>query len=503
MKLRFRNPFRRAKRTSSGLDTRMFTAAAHNRLIDWPLSYQRINGDLFVQWPTITLRCRDLAKNNEAVIGILRNLTRNIIGANGFTLQSKAEPAELRPMIESLWREYNSGASHYVSMDGHAGGRDFDMLVLRSLVIDGECFIRRVYDPYSKFGWRYEVIDAMQIDPMYMVERTENGGRIFMGIEIDPSGREVAYYYRPTMDEQYYSGPRERLDAKDVIHLFRREFAAQYRGISMFVGAVMNLKQLDDYRTAELVHAQIGSCCMGVWVWNGQNSDDIITDSSADDKGEFIREIKPGIFPIAPRGYEPKFLQNPGTNTQFGSFVKNILRSITNSVGISYNKGSGDYESVNYSSLREASLEDRESYAELQQFIIENWKSVQFRDFVNAAFVNGLIRPRSVSAARPHRFFGRRFAWVDPAKEIRAKKEEMAMMLTDPISELEARGEDPDEVIARFAEWKSKLESVGLGGFWDAAFGMKEPEIAEQDAEEETEEEFMIPSASETAGNNS
>lgn len=491
MKLKFKNPFRRVKRVSSGLDTRMFTAAAHNRLVDWPLSYQRVNGDLFVQWQTITLRCRDLAMNNEAVIGILRNLTRNVVGANGFTLQSKAEPAELRPQIEALWREYNSGASHAVTLDGHAGGRDFDMLVLRSLVIDGECFIRRIFDPYSRFGWKYEVIDAMQIDPMYMVQRLDNGGKIFMGIEIDARGREVAYYYRPTTDEQYFSGPRERIPALDVIHLFRREFAAQYRGISMLAGAVMNLKQLDDYRTAELIHAQIGSAVMGVWEWNGQNSDDIITDSSANDQGEFIREIKPGIFPIAPRGYSAKFLQNPGSNSQFPAFVKNILRSITNSIGISYNKGAGDYESVNYSSLREANLEDRETYSELQTFLIENWKSVQFRDFVNACYINGLIRPERIALARPHKFFGKRFAWVDPQKELNAKKTELSMMLTSPIAEIESRGLDPDEVIADFARWKDKLEENGLGGFWDSAFGMKEPEITEQTFEEENETETL------------
>lgn len=488
MKMKLRNPFKKTTRKQSGMDMRMFAAAQHNRLVDWPLSYQRINGDIFVQWATITLRCRDLAKNNEAVVGLLRNMTRNVIGANGFTLQSKAEPAEFRPILENLWRDYCSGASRAVSVDKHSGARDFDMLVLRSLIIDGECFIRKMYDPASKYGWRYEVIDSMQIDPLYMVEQTESGGRVFMGIELDALGREVAYYYRPTMDEQYYSGPRERIPAEHVIHLFRREFAAQYRGISMLVGSVMNLKQLDDYRTAELVHAQIGSCCMGVWEWNGQNADDIITDGTADDKGEFIREIKPGIFPIAPRGYTAKFLQNPGSNTQFPSFVKNILRSITNSLGISYNKGSGDYESVNYSSLREASLEDRETYLELQRFLIENWKSIQYRDFVGSAIVRSLIRPENVAWLYPHKFFGRRFAWVDPAKEIRAKKEEMGMMLTDPISELESRGEDPDEIIARFKEWKDKLESAGLGGFWDAAFGMKEPEIAEQTAEENDEE---------------
>ena len=66
MKLAIRNPFKRNKRTARPIDTRMFAAAAHNRLVDWTVSYQRINGDLFVQWATITLRCRDLAKNNEA-----------------------------------------------------------------------------------------------------------------------------------------------------------------------------------------------------------------------------------------------------------------------------------------------------------------------------------------------------------------------------------------------------------------------------------------------------
>ena len=61
------------------------------------------------------------------------------------------------------------------------------------------------------------------------------------------------------------------------------------------------------------------------------------------------------------------------------------------------------------------------------------------------------------------------------------------MMLTSPQAELEARGLDPDEVIADFASWKDKLEAVGLGGFWDAAFGMREPEVAEQYQEEENE----------------
>ena len=484
MKFSFKNLFRRKRPVSNtDIDMRMFAAAQHNRLTDWPVSYQRINGDLFLQYQTIVLRCRNLAMNNEAVIGLLRNFTRNVVGAHGFTLQSKAEPAELRPRIEALWREYGSRSGGYVTMDERSSARDLDILILRSLLIDGECFIHRVFDPESRFGWRYEVIDSLQIDPFYMDEALPDG-YIFMGIEFDSSGREVAFWYRPTICEQYNTGPRERIPADDIIHLFRKEFPAQMRGIPALAGAVMNLKQLDDYRTAELIHAQIGSCVMGVWEYDG-TGDDGFAFEQGNDKGEFIREIKPGIFPIAPKGYKAKFLQNPGTSSQFPDFVKSVMRSICNSIGISYNKGSGDYESVNYSSLREASLEDRESYAELQTVMIEGWKDLQFRDFLEYAFFRALIPSNSLfTSVIPHRFYGKRFSWVDPAKEIKAKREEMALMLTSPEAELEARGLDPDEVIEDFVAWKKKLEAVGLGGFWDAAFGMKEPEIAEQNAEE-------------------
>ena len=496
------NSIFRRKQPVSGFNTRMFQAAAHNRLIDWPLSYQRVNGDLFMEYQTIVLRCRSLAMNNESVLGILRNLQRNVVGIHGFTLQSKAKDAALRPEIERLWREYGSRAAHAVTMDERSSARDLDILVLRSLMIDGECFIHRIYDPVSKFGWRYEVIDSLQIDPFYMVNKIAGGARIFMGIEFDSKGREVAYWYRPTVCEQYNTGVRERIPATNIIHLFRKEFPAQMRGIPPLAGAVIDLKRLDDYRDAELVHAQIASCTMGVWEWDGRNQEDVITDAQADDQGQFVREIKPGIFPIAPRGYTAKFLQNSAPNSQFPSFVKSVLRAICNSVGISYNKGAGDYESVNYSSLREASLEDRETYGELQKFIIDNWKSIQFHDFISAAVMNGLVRSNSISAVSPHQFFGRKFSWVDPQKEIAAKKEEIALMLTDPFSEIESRGEDPAELLDRFVAWREMLKARGLEVFWESAFAKMPGTLSEENEPEPNDTTTLTTSASDSEADN-
>ena len=343
----------------------------------------------------------------------------------------------------------------FVTLDERLSGRDLDVLVLRTLIIDGEAFIHRVYDPTSRFGYRYEVLDSLVIDTTYNVSDAGNDESIVMGIRFDRRGREKSYFLLESHNDYYESGTRIEVPAEDILHIFRKQFPNQARGYTALAGIILNLSQMDAYKEAEIVHARIQACAMGIWEWNGQNTGDLLDE--VDDKGEFVREIKPGIFPVAPRGYTAKFLQNTSPNGQFGVFWKNMLRSISNALGISYNKAAGDYEAVNYSSLREATLEDRSSFEELQKFFVENWKSFQFADFVRALVLNGHLPKASAEDCCRHRFFGRRFPWVDPAKEIAAKEKEYDLLLTDPITELESRGLDPDEVLDRWKDWHSKL----------------------------------------------
>ena len=440
---------------------RHFEAADYSRLTDWPLSYSTINRSLKMEYITITLRARWLAQNNEFINGYLNNLTRNVVGPDGFTLQSKAENVLLRPEIEALWREYNSRVGGFVTMDERQSGRDFDTLVLRTLIIDGEVFIHRVFDPASKFGYRYEVLDSMVIDPLYSVPDVGDGGSVAMGVRFDSRGREVGFYLREIKDDYYMSGPRVEVPASDILHIFHKRFPDQARGYTAFAPIILNLNQMDAYKEAELVHARIQACTMAVWERNGQPTGTDLLEKT-DDKGEFVREMKPGIFPIAPEGYSAKFLQQSSPSNQFGIFWKNMLRSISNALGISYNKAAGDYESVNYSSLREATLEDRSSFEDLQRFIIENWKDFQFNDFIRALALNEYIPLSAQADATRHRFFGKRFPWVDPVKEIAAMEKEFDLKLTNPISELERRGLDPDEEIDRWKEWNDKIKAAGL-----------------------------------------
>ena len=165
---------------------RMFAAAQHNRLVDWPLSYMRVNGDLFLQYTTIVLRARDLAMNNENVIGLLRNLQRNVIGVTGFTLQSKTSDTALRSELENAWREYCSRVGGWCTLDERTSARDLDILVLVNSDEDGlraknEALVYMTYDFNMEHGTDIEPIaesvktfhDWIDAHPFYQNVRRE------------------------------------------------------------------------------------------------------------------------------------------------------------------------------------------------------------------------------------------------------------------------------------------------------------------------------------------
>ena len=82
-----------------------------------------------------------------------------------------------------------------------------------------------------------------------------------------------------------------------------------------------------------------------------------------DDLGEIASTLEQGVFKYAPDGYTLKQINSNHPNSNFAAFVKSVAKQISSALGVSSNKLQSDYESVNYSSLRQANQED-----------IANWK---------------------------------------------------------------------------------------------------------------------------------
>jgi capsid protein len=73
-----------------------------------------------------------------------------------------------------------------------------------------------------------------------------------------------------------------------------------------------------------------------------------------------------------------------------GGFCKAILKGVAGALGMSYNKISSDYESTSYSSLRQSNIEDEVAIKELQQFFIDNWKNIQFAEWLKYLLISDL-----------------------------------------------------------------------------------------------------------------
>lgn len=219
---------------------RSLAGSLPSRFVNWlyGTSYSKINLDLDTGLTTLLTRVRELAKNNIIVRSYLDMNEKNIIGKTGFVLQSQIKSADgklnddLNDYIEWRWWEFGKLSNGYLTVDGGMGHEEFDKLILRSLLTDGEVFIR-VHKNSSLYGISFELIDAMSIDFTKMREFSGNQNAIVLGVEIDKNYKPVAYYFKPRNNNCISSGNgRKNTCIRDDSYIQKRISTASERNIS-------------------------------------------------------------------------------------------------------------------------------------------------------------------------------------------------------------------------------------------------------------------------------
>ena len=141
--------------------------------------------------------------------------------------------------------------------------QSFDVLqgiVARATVIDGESFILLLDDDE---GPRLQVIESpMCATPPQLVK--EEGKRIVDGVEVDPRGKPVAYWFSedgPVVQDGVFQAPPQpsswqRVEAEAVVHVFEPSRAGQYRGLTLLHPCINTLHDLDDLQLLEMKAAR-------------------------------------------------------------------------------------------------------------------------------------------------------------------------------------------------------------------------------------------------------
>lgn len=437
-------------------DKRGYQAAKNDRLTaDWHVYDRTSDQEMRYELKTVRSRARDLYNNNDYAKKFVRIIQNNVNGPNGFRLQMKikdgfGKDARLDEVanrkIEEAWKEWSK--SDYCTVSKKLTLRAVNDLCLTHIARDGEVFIR-ILKTDNKFNFALEIIEPDHIDDKLYVDHLKNDKYIHMGIEHDKWGKPTHYYVKKNkrLESGYANlSNYERVPAEKIIHLYEPDRADQSRGISWMVQSMIAMKMLDGYEEAALINARVSAAKMGFFT--SEIGTEEYTGDSEDESGNRLTTVSPGKFEELPAGmsftpWNPSF-----PSDQHSEFVKRNLMRIASGLGVSYNTFANDLESVNYSSIRSGLLEERELWKRIQKWYIEQFLNKIFEVWLERSLLAGAI---DLPYGKYEKFnqptwLPRRWDWVDPLKDVQAKKEEIALKINSRKRIAAEKGYDFDEI---------------------------------------------------------
>ena len=451
-----------------------FRGAVHNRLTaDWILARiesadAEVKGDL----RTVRKRARELARNTPHAHRYTDLLRQNLVGESGQRLQSIPRTLdgvgfdmEASVKIEEAWARWTE--KDMCSADGRLSFREIEELTLTSEAIDGESLVRMLPGFRNEFGFALQLIDPDQLDEEFNTSPDSRGtNEIRMGVEVNGWMRPVAYHIYDSHPFDYQGGgrrDRRRITARDILHNYQVMRAGQTRGISWLAPVMLDKEMLAALQEAELIASRIASAKSGVFEIEDA---EIVIDPDDPSGGvmDFSWDMEPGVWGTLPPGVKAKFFDPQHPNSAFGEFNKIILRTISVGLMTSYASLTGDYADVNFSSLRAATISERDGYKLIQNSRAANLNTPIFRHWLKWALTTGRIDlPISqIRRYERHTWQARGFQWVDPLKDMKAAEISIALGLDTRTRLAASLGRHYPDIIAELAREEAMADKAGV-----------------------------------------
>ncbi len=459
-------------------ERRGFEAGMMDRLTStFTGSYVPVNEDIKQHLKMMRSRSRHLAMNNDYARKFINMIKVNVIGTNGIQLQARAmrDNQELdipdNTAIESAWREW--GRPGNCSNDRKNSFRDIQNLAIGAVATDGECLIQMIETPGDAFGLRLRIMPGEYLDENFNGDLS-NGNKVVMGIEYSRSGIVEAYHIRKRNVKPWVNVYPERdywrVPAEDMIHLHLMDYPEQARGIPWMHTAIRRLNFIGRYEEAELVGSVLGASKMGfIKGAKGDNASlaDLIEDSGGDeyDDGEQTMSIEPGVIDQLSADEEFIAFDPQHPKSAFDGFMRAVLRGAASGLLVSYPGLANDLENVNFSSIRQGALEERDMYRCLQQWLIEHLLWRVYDRWIWSAIVNNRLRlpMRLVDTKfKQIRWQPRGWSWIDPKKDAEANRINLKMGVETRQNILAQQGRDFDDVIDQLKYEKDRAEKAGI-----------------------------------------
>jgi lambda family phage portal protein len=430
----------------------------------WPTTPDAV---IFQDWTRLLARSREQCQNNDHARKFVQLVRENVAGPNGFQLNAQIKDPNGKtdlPACKAIEEAYELWSKKgNFDVTGSLSRSDAERLAAGSWAQDGEFIaVFRIGKDAGPYGFAVQLMDPMLLHPMHF-EPLNNGNHIRHGIEMNKYGRPVAYWFKKQEEMQigYTMGSGtdyEVVPASNVIHCFVPELVGQKRGLPQTRTALWRMNMLKGFEDAAVVNARVGASKMAFYRDPDGDPDD------ADD----LAEAEPGTFGNLGNkelvAWDPAF-----PNGEFDPFVKSCLRSISSGLGVSYNNLASDLTGVNFSSIRQGALDEREVWKGIQQWMISAFSVPVYEKWLEWALLADKItingKPLKFERLEKYKavsFQGRRWAWIDPSADVAAAEKLLALKLRSRTSIIREMGNDFEDTMQEISRDDDTMDKLGI-----------------------------------------
>lgn len=409
-----------------------------------------INPEVGAALHLVRARSRYLAANDPFASNGVANWCGALIGP-GIRPAPKAETQDARALAGGAFEAWADDADHAGRTDWWGLQRD----IARHIVVDGEALVLLRDGPD---GLRLQVLPPELLDESKSGTLSD-GREIVQGVEFDAEGRRVAYWVLPQKPASIYAeyAPAVRVDAADVLHVFQPLSAGQVRGVPWLAPAALTASELGQLMTALLVGTKVSAMFAGFLTDLNQTGG---FPFDGDQTGSIMDSgLEPGTLKVLPAGMDVKFAA-PDAAKEAAIVVRSNLLAYAAALGLPEHMLSGDLNNANYSSLRAGLLPFRARVEQVQygtlapQLLRPVW-----RRWIATEVIAGRL---DVSPELRAEWIMPRHAQVDPAKDMAAVKEALALGLMSRTQAIHEMGWNPDDLDSEIAADRARETALGL-----------------------------------------
>jgi len=436
---------------------------------------------IFQELTAIRARSRQQYGASDYIKRYTRLVRSNVAGPEGMGFQSHARSADGKLDIDlgkRVEREVNRWLKRGVDFYGEQEWPELLSTIMTTLPIDGEVFARiRTGRDAGPWGLSVQLIDAELIN-VSDFRQLRNGNIVRFGIELDRQGRRVAYHISPNYGYGIYSGIQDperpskiiRVPAKNMLHVFDREYVGQLRGIPWTVTAIPRTWQMEKYDEAALVNARWGAGKMVFFKTPDGEGQYSKADGDKWPNGYKVQKMVPGATEELPPGVEPIGWDPTYPNNEYGAFSERNLRGASAGLDVSYESIANDRTGVNFSSIRAGVMEDRETWKSRQLFVnrtfcdplIERFFSLQATK-QGSVFFNPTQYPEQFEDITEHSWQNRTWAPIQPVHDVTASKMEIEMGVKSRAQHMREMNRDPADTWEEIAKEGKIMSDLGVG----------------------------------------